>query len=65
MACRIFSRRLPYILAEWLAQAKALFGSGELSTGGRSGLTPYRPYLQQRWEAGEHSAAQLWHELRA
>ena len=34
-------------------------------TGERSSVAPYRTYLQQRWEAGEHSATQLWHEVRA
>ena len=34
-------------------------------TGDRSTLAPYRAYLRQRWEAGERSAAQLWHEVRA
>lgn len=30
-----------------------------------SGLDPYRPYLQQRWQEGCRNAAQLWRELRA
>jgi len=34
-------------------------------TGDRRSVAPYRAYLQQRWEAGEHSATQLWHEVRA
>jgi transposase len=34
-------------------------------TGDRSSAAPYRAYLRQRWEAGEHSATQLWHEVRA
>jgi transposase len=34
-------------------------------TGDRSSLAPYRAFLRQRWEAGEHSATQLWHEVRA
>ena len=34
-------------------------------TGDRSSLARYRAYLRQRWEAGEHSATQLWHEVRA
>jgi hypothetical protein len=33
-------------------------------TGDRSSAAPYRAYLRQRWEAGEHSATQLWHEVR-
>lgn len=34
-------------------------------TGDRSSLAPYRASLRQRWETGEHSATQLWHEVRA
>ena len=34
-------------------------------TGDRSTLAPYRAYLRQRWEAGERSATQLWHAVRA
>jgi transposase len=34
-------------------------------TGDRSSLARYRAYLRQRWEAGEHSATQLWHEVHA
>src|SRR5262249_30133508 len=34
-------------------------------TGDRSSAAPSRAYLRQRWEAGEHSATQLWHEVRA
>jgi transposase len=31
----------------------------------RRKLTPYLPYLQQRWEAGEHNAAKLNRDIRA
>ncbi|MDQ5827778.1 MAG: ISL3 family transposase [Chloroflexota bacterium] len=27
-------------------------------------LTPYEPYLWQRWQAGCHNAIQLWHEIK-
>ena len=50
-------------LRYWLAREG--FPERKRRTGDRSGLDPYRVYLRQRWEAGEHSATQLWHELRA
>jgi transposase len=50
-------------LRYWLAREG--FPERKRRTGDRSSLAPYRAYLQQRWEAGEHSATQLWHELRA
>jgi transposase len=50
-------------LRYWLAREG--FPERKRRTGDRSGLDPYRAYLRQRWEAGEHSATQLWHELRA
>jgi transposase len=28
-------------------------------------LTPFLPYLQERWDSGCHNAVQLWRELRA
>ncbi len=28
-------------------------------------ITPYLPYLRERWEAGEHRPATLWSEIRA
>ncbi len=28
-------------------------------------IDPYVPYLQERWNAGEHNARRLWHEIRA
>jgi transposase len=31
----------------------------------RSLLDPYKPYLQQRWQAGCHNAQQLWQEVVA
>jgi len=31
----------------------------------RRKLTPYLPYLQRRWEAGEHNAAKLYRDIRA
>ncbi len=31
----------------------------------RRKLTPYLPYLQQQWEAGEHNAAKLHREIQA
>lgn len=31
----------------------------------RTLLTPYEPYLCQRWESGEHNATLLWQEIRA
>jgi hypothetical protein len=45
--------------------ARAGFPARKRRTGDRSSLAPYRAYLRQRWEGGEHSATQLWHELRA
>lgn len=30
----------------------------------RSSLTPYEPYLWQRWQAGCHNATQLWDEIK-
>jgi len=53
----------PRTLRSWLAREG--FPERKRRTGDRSGLDPYRAYLRQRWEAGEHSATQLWHELRA
>ena len=50
-------------LRSWFAREG--FPERKRRTGDRSGLAPYRAYLRQRWEAGEHSATQLWHELRA
>lgn len=50
-------------LRHWCAQAD--FPERKRRTGDRSSLAPYRAYLRQRWEAGEHSATQLWHEVRA
>jgi len=50
-------------LRYWLAREG--FPERKRRTGDRSSLAPYRAYLQQRWEAGERSATQLWHELRA
>jgi transposase len=31
----------------------------------RRKLTPYLPYLQKQWEAGEHNAAKLYRDIRA
>ena len=45
--------------------AREGFPERKRHTGDRRSLAPYRAYLQQRWEAGEHSATQLWHEVRA
>jgi len=53
----------PRTLRYWFA--RACFPERKRRTGDRSGRDPYRAYLWQRWEAGEHSATQLWHELRA
>jgi transposase len=53
----------PRTLRYWFAREG--FPERKRRTGDRSGLDPYRAYLRQRWEAGEHSATQLWHELRA
>lgn len=53
----------PRTLRYWFARAG--FPARKHRTGDRSSLAPYRAYLRQRWEAGEHSATQLWHELRA
>jgi transposase len=50
-------------LRDWLAREG--FPERKRRTGDRSALDPSRAYLRQRWEAGEHSATQLWHELRA
>jgi transposase len=32
---------------------------------GRTFLTPYEPYLRERWDAGCHNIAALWREVRA
>jgi DNA-binding transcriptional MerR regulator len=53
----------PRTLRYWFAHEG--FPERKRRTGDRSGLAPYRTYLRQRWEAGEHSATHLWHELRA
>ena len=53
----------PRTLRYWFARAG--FPERKRRTGDRRSLAPYRAYLQQRWEAGEHSATQLWHEVRA
>jgi len=53
----------PRTLRYWFAREG--FPERKRRTGDRSGLDPYRAYLRQRWEAGEHSATQLWHEIRA
>jgi len=50
-------------LRYWLAREG--FPERQRRTGDRSALDPYRAYLRQRWEAGERSATQLWHEVRA
>ena len=28
-------------------------------------ITPYEPYLRERWQAGEHNSQQLWREIQA
>jgi transposase len=28
-------------------------------------VTPYEPYLRERWQAGEHNSRQLWREIQA
>src|SRR5206468_1745101 len=33
--------------------------------GGPTLLTPFEPFLRERWNAGCHNATQLWRELRA
>ena len=53
----------PCTLRSWFAREG--FPERKRRTGDRSSLTPYRAYLRQRWEAMEHSATQLWHELRS
>jgi transposase len=53
----------PRTLRYWFARQG--FPERKRRTGDRSSLAPYRAYLWQRWEAGEHSATQLWHEVRA
>jgi transposase len=53
----------PRTLRYWCAREG--FPERRRRTGDRSSVAPYRAYLQQRWEAGEHSATQLWHEVRA
>jgi len=53
----------PRTLRYWFAREG--FPERKRRTGDRSGLAPYRASLWQRWEAGEHSAPHLWHELRA
>jgi hypothetical protein len=53
----------PRTLRYWFARAG--FPERKRRTGDRSSLAPYRASLRQRWEAGEHSATQLWHALRA
>jgi len=50
-------------LRHWCARQG--FPERKRRTGDRSSLARYRAYLRQRWEAGEHSATQLWHEVRA
>ena len=52
----------PRTLRSWFAREG--FPERKRRAGDRSGLDPYRAYLRQRWEAGEHSATHLWHELR-
>ena len=56
---RVAQRTLRY----WFARQG--FPERRRRTGDRSSLAPYRAYLWQRWEAGERSATQLWHEVRA
>ena len=53
----------PRTLRYWFARAG--FPERKRRMGDRSSLAPYRAYLRQRWEAGEQSATQLWHEVRA
>ncbi len=53
----------PRTLRYWFAREG--FPERRRRTGDRRSVAPYRAYLQQRWEAGEHSATQLWHEVRA
>jgi transposase len=53
----------PRTLRHWFAQKG--FPERKRRTGDRRSLARYRAYLRQRWEAGEHSATQLWHEVRA
>ena len=53
---------LPRTLRYWFTRAG--FPARKRRTGDRSSLAPYRVYRRQRWEAGEHSVTQLWHELR-
>jgi len=53
----------PRTLRYWCAREG--FPERRRRTGDRRSVAPYRAYLQQRWEAGEHSATQLWHEVRA
>ena len=65
MEYRIFSLRLPHALAERLGRAKAVFGSGELSTGETA-----RRLLEQRLDqlerhAARRTARQTLRDLRA
>jgi transposase len=53
----------PRTLRHWFVRPG--FPERKRRTGDRSSLAPYRAYLWQRWEAGEHSATQLWHAVRA
>jgi DNA-binding transcriptional MerR regulator len=53
----------PRTLRYWFAREG--FPERRRRTGDRSSVAPYRAYLQQRWEAGEQSATQLWREVRA
>ncbi len=45
-------------------QARALPQRGGPSRPATSTLTPYLPYLRQRWDEGCQTGTQLWHELR-
>jgi transposase len=53
----------PRTLRHWCARQG--FPERQRRTGDRRSLARYRAYLRQRWEAGEPSAMQLWHEVRA
>ena len=53
----------PRTLRSWCARAG--FPARKRRTGDRRSLAPSRASLQQRWEAGEHSATPLWHAVRA
>jgi transposase len=52
-------------IARWLRTGSFPERSPSASRRRRMLITPYEPYLRERWQAGEQHSRQLWRELQA